>query len=165
MKQLLFLVLATFMLAPAFAQTGKRKSPHDTLIANNIKITYGRPYKNNREIFGTLEKYGVAWRAGADEATEITFAKDGTFGGKPVKAGTYTLFAIPQANEWTIVLNSALRQWGAYAYEKNKSKNVLEVKVPAKKLDNVVEQFTIKVESGNMVMEWDKTQVTIPVSF
>jgi hypothetical protein len=112
-----------------------------------------------------LEPYGKVWRTGADAATEVTFKKDGTFGGKPVKAGTYTLFTIPNANEWTVILNSELKQWGAFSYDKNKSKEVMQFTVPAKKLDNVVEQLTIRVPSNSMIIEWDKTQITIPTSF
>lgn len=108
--------------------------------------------------------YGQVWRAGADEATEITFAKDGTLGGKPVKAGTYTLFVIPTEKSWTIILNSQLKQWGAYEYDKHKAKNVLEVTAPVKAGGSVVELFTIKVAGGQLSFEWDKTQVSVPVS-
>ena len=55
-------------------------------------------------------------------------------GGKPVKAGTYTLFVIPNEQSWTIILNSQLGQWGAFDYEKYKDKDVLHVDVPVKKL-------------------------------
>src|SRR6201985_2932184 len=102
-----------------------RKSPHDTLRTKDITVTYGRPYKKGRDIFGKLEPYGKVYRVGADEATTITFKTDGTFGGKPVKAGTYTLFAIPNEKEWTVILNGQLKQWGAFDYDKYKDKDVL----------------------------------------
>ena len=161
MKHILFLLLAGFFVFPACSQN--RKSPHETVESGDVKVTYGRPYKKGREIFGGLEKYGKVWRTGADEATEITFAKDVTFGGQAVKAGSYTLFTIPDQNEWTIILNSQLGQWGAYTYDKNKDKDVLQVKVPAKKLDKVVEQLTIRFEGNNMIIEWDQTQVAVPI--
>jgi hypothetical protein len=168
MKKLLLVAAIAFIATtlastPSCAQGGK-KSPHDTVSVKDITVTYGRPYKKGREIFGGLEKYGQVWRTGADQATEITFAKDVTFGGKPVKAGTYTLFTIPNENEWTIILNSQLKQWGAYEYDKHKDKDVLQVTVPVKKLDKVVEQHTIRFTPENdMIIEWDQTQVTVPV--
>ena len=116
MKTIL-LLLGAFITLSATAQ---RKSPHDTVTNGKITVTYGRPYKNNRDVFGSLEPYGKVWRLGADEATTITFNNDVKFGGKPVKAGTYTLFAIPNEKEWTLILNSQLKQWGAFSYEKNK---------------------------------------------
>lgn len=161
MKHVLLLMLAGLFIFPACSQN--RKSPHETVESNDVKVTYGRPYKKGREIFGGLEKYGKVWRTGADEATEITFAKDMTFGGQPVKAGTYTLFTIPEKDEWTIILNSQLGQWGAYDYDKNKDKDVLKVKVPAKTLDTPIEQHTIRFEGDNMIIEWDKAQVAVPV--
>ena len=81
----------------------KSKSPEGGVeyVEGDLKlyIFYNRPSKKGRDIFSEtgMHPYGKVWRTGADEATEITFAKDATFGGKPVKAGTYTLFTIPEA--------------------------------------------------------------------
>lgn len=164
MKKLL-LFAALFASVTVFAQPGK-KSPHDTVSYANGKVTYGRPIKNNRDIFGELVKYGKVWRLGADEATTISFNSDTKFAGAGVPAGTYTMFAIPNENEWKIILNSELGQWGAFGYEKIKDKNVVEVTVPVTKLDKVVEQLTIRFdEQNNMIIEWDMTQVKVPLSF
>lgn len=165
MKKLL-LLLAVFATVNSYAQPGQRKSPHDTVSATNVSVTYGRPSKNGREIFGTLEKYDKVWRLGADEATTITFAKDVKFDGYDVKAGTYAMFAIPDEEKWTIILNGVVKQWGAFSYEKNKDKDVAKIKVPVSKLDNVVEQLTIRFNKDNsIVIEWDKTQVVVPLKF
>ncbi|OSZ80552.1 hypothetical protein CAP36_04685 [Chitinophagaceae bacterium IBVUCB2] len=164
MKKLLFL-LTVLIAVTSFGQNA-RKSPHDTVSTANTTVTYGRPYKNDRNIFGELEKYGRVWRVGADEATTITFKKDVKVGDKEVKAGTYTLFAIPNENEWTIIINSKLGQWGAYSYEKTKGDDVAKINVPTKKLDKVVEQLTIRFAGENaMIIEWDKTQVTVPLKY
>jgi hypothetical protein len=162
MKQCLLLVLAFGLLFPVMAQRA-RKSPHDTLSAHQITITYGRPYKKDRVVFGTLEPYDKVWRVGADEATEIKFDRDVMFNGQAVKAGTYSLFAIPKPESWTIILNPELKQWGAYGYEKIKSKNVLETVVPTKNLSKEVEQLTIEIEKKGISIAWDKTGVFIPV--
>jgi hypothetical protein len=140
-------------------------SPKVTVKGDNIEITYGQPSKRNRVIFGQLVPYGEVWRAGANEATEVTFKKDGTFGGKPVKAGTYTLFAIPKEKEWDIILNGVLNQWGAYEYEKIKAKNISVITVPATKLDNVKEKLTYSLSDHHLKIEWDQVGVAIPLSF
>lgn len=168
MKIFLSLLAAiTIITSTSCAQGGarQRNSPHDTVSTKYVTVTYGRPYKKGRVIFGELEKYGKVWRVGADEATEITFKQDAKFGGDGVKAGTYTMFAVPEENEWTIILNSQLKQWGAYGYEKAKDKDVLKIKVPVKKLSEVVEQLTIKVNDTSLTISWDQTQVSIPLSF
>src|SRR5215213_262730 len=151
MKHFLFFLLAGLFVLPAFSQN--RKSPHDTAEGNGVKVSYGRPYKKGRQIFGGLESYGKVWRTGADEATEITFTKDMSFAGKPVKAGTYALFTVPEKNEWTIILNSQLGQWGAYDYDKYKDKDVLQVKAPVKTLETPVEQLTIRFAGSQMIIE------------
>lgn len=165
MKKLL-LMIALFATMTGYSQGNARKSPHDTVSCAYATVTYGRPYKNGREIFGKLEKFDKVWRVGADEATTITFNKDVKFGKNGIMAGTYTLFAIPGETEWTIILNSQLGQWGAYGYEKSKDKDVASIKVPVKKLDTVVEQLTIRFTADNaMVIEWDTTQVVVPFGF
>lgn len=165
MKRLFLLTTIAFIGFIACAQPSHPQSPHDTLTSKNIKVTYGRPYKKGRDIFGALEPYGKVYRLGADEATTITFTKDGTFGGKSVKAGTYTMFAIPTESKWTIILNGQLKQWGAFDYDKYKDKDVLHADVPVKKLSAAVEQFTMTAPGSELIIAWDKTQVNIPITF
>jgi hypothetical protein len=158
-------ILSLFAIA-SFASCSEKKplSPHETVSGQDISVRYGRPYKKGRVIFGGLEPYGKVYRCGADSATTITFDKDVQFGGQPVKAGTYTLFVIPNEKTWTIILNSQLGQWGAFDYDQYKNKDVLHVDVPVKKLDNTVEQLTISLPPGSVTIEWDDVQVSVPVS-
>jgi len=165
MKKLIFLASIGFFGFTACAQPSHPSSPHDTLSAKNLKVTYGRPYKKGRVIFGSLEPYGKVYRCGADEATTITFAKDANFAGKPVKAGTYALFVIPYETKWTVILNAQPKQWGAYDYEKNKDKDVLQADVPVKKLDKPVEQLTMTAPKDDLVIAWDVVQVSVPISY
>ncbi len=133
-----------------------------------VRVIYSRPAKKEREIFGKLIPYGKVWRLGANEATEIKFYQDVILGGKPVKAGTYALFAIPDQNEWTIVLNSELDHWGAYSYKE--SLDVLRVKMPVKSTTDVVENLAVVFEKADakaatMRIAWDKTMVEVPVEW
>jgi Protein of unknown function (DUF2911) len=162
-KMILFSLIAWVV----FSSCGDKKpvSPHETTAGQDISVRYGRPYKKGRVIFGGLEPYGKVYRCGADSATTVTFEKDAVFGGKPVKAGTYTLFVIPNEQNWTIILNSQLGQWGAFDYEKYKDKDVLHTDVPVKKVDPPVEQLTISLPPSSMIIEWDNVQVAVPVSF
>jgi Protein of unknown function (DUF2911) len=154
-------VVATTVTTNVFAKDKQRKSPHETVKNDNISITYGRPSKNGREIFGSLVPYGEVWRTGADEATEITFSKDVKVAGMPVKAGTYTLFTVPNKDQWDIILNTKLKQWGAFSYDK--TNDVLHTSVKSKNSDKVAEQFTISITGSGLNLAWDKTSVFIPV--
>jgi hypothetical protein len=139
-------------------------SPHDTVKTKNLAVTYGRPSMKGREVFGKLVPYGQVWRVGANEATTVTFEKDATFGGKPIKAGTYALFAIPTEKQWTVILNSQAKQWGL-DHDKNKDKDVLQVDVPVSMLSAPVEKLTIDASGKGITVEWEKTKVLIPVKF
>jgi len=164
MKKLFFLS-GFFLFALMACAQQPPASPRITAEGENVKVAYGQPSKKGRVIFGEKEKYGKVWRAGANEATEITFAKDGTFGDQPVKAGTYTLFVTPAENEWTVILNSSLKQWGSFKYDEIKDKDVLKVTVPTKKTDGVVEKLTYRFAGSDLIIEWDQTQVAVPVKF
>ncbi|MBC7851003.1 MAG: DUF2911 domain-containing protein [Chitinophagaceae bacterium] len=164
MKKLMLMSVVLFTAISFSCGAQTPASPKATAEGKDVSVTYGQPSKKGREIFGKLEPFGKVWRAGANEATEITFAKDTKFGGKEIKAGTYTLFVTPNASEWMVILNSERKQWGAYKYEEIKAKDVLKVNVPVKKLDNVVEKLTYRFTGNNeLVIEWDQTQATIPV--
>lgn len=159
------LLLSSLFAVSAIAISCKaQESPKASAQGKDVSVTYGQPSKKGREIFGKLVPFGQVWRAGANEATEITFTKDSKFGGKAIKAGTYSLFVSPTATEWTIILNSELKQRGSFGYEKIKAKDVLNVKVPVKKLDAVAEKLTYRFSDKNaLIIEWDQTQVTVPV--
>lgn len=162
---LLSLLFAVFAFVGASAQ-----SPRVTAEGANVSVAYGQPSKKGRLLFGkqdsqSLEKYDKIWRTGANKSTEITFKKDAKFGGEAVKAGTYSLFTIPGEKQWTVILNSVLGQSGAYDYEKNESKNVLKVSVPAKKYASSEEKLTFKVSDTSVDFQWDKEGFSVPVKF
>lgn len=133
-----------------------------------IKVVYSRPQKKGRDIFGGLQKYGEMWRVGANESTEITFFTDVTIGGTSVKAGRYTLYAIPNESDWEIFVSSDLDGWGHYGFKQAES-TVASLKVPTEKTADTVEALGILFEASdngaNMIIGWDDTMVKIPIGF
>jgi hypothetical protein len=132
-----------------------------------IKVIYSRPQRKGRDIFGVLEQFDKVWRLGANENTEIYFAKAVNIGDKKIKAGTYSLFAIPNKDKWTIIVNKQTDRWGAFTYDM--SKDVVRVDVPVTKMEKVMEAFSmtfVDTEEGvNLMMAWDTTQVALPINF
>ncbi len=132
-----------------------------------VKVVYSRPQKKNRVVFGNLVKYGEIWRFGANENTEIRFYSPVKIGGKEIAAGTYSLFAIPNEKEWTVVINSDIDKWGAYAYDK--SKDVVRFNVPVEKTASAIEYFSVsfvQTKSGaDLYAGWDNAQVKFPIEF
>jgi hypothetical protein len=132
-----------------------------------IKIVYSQPQKRNRALFGKLVPYGQVWRLGANEATEITMVKDIIVNNVPLKAGTYSMFAIPNEDKWTIIINRDVGLWGAYNY--NNKSDVLRFDIPVKTTPSVSEAFTMMFdqnnELANLLITWDNVLVEIPVKF
>lgn len=132
-----------------------------------VKIHYSSPRKRGREIFGGLVPFGEVWRFGANEATEITITQPILFGGEEVEAGTYAVFTVPGEDEWTIILNRNLGQWGAFSYAEDA--DYARLTVPAERADDSYEAFTITLEenedgSGAMMhVAWDTTRVSVPI--
>jgi hypothetical protein len=130
-----------------------------------LKVVYSSPRKRGRDIFGGLVPYGEVWRLGANEATEMIVTEDVMFGGKPLEAGTYALFALPEQDTWTIIVNRGLGQWGAFSYDPEQ--DVLRVEAPAETIPQSHEAFTIALEEAgegaNLAMMWDQTKVSIPI--
>ena len=132
----------------------------------SIKVIYSRPSVKGRVVFGDLIKYGEVWRVGANENTEIKFYKPATINGVAVPAGTYSLFAIPEKDKWTIIINKELDLWGGYAYDE--SKDLVRISVPVKTVTTPIESlsiaFTSKDAITNLVIGWDKTTVEVPIT-
>ena len=126
-----------------------------------VKVVYSRPQLKGRSL-AKLAPAGKKWRLGANEATEVTFYKDVTFGGEPVKAGTYTMYAIPGEKEWTIALSSQLNVWGAY-FHKDEN-DVVRVKGTVAKSDKNFEEFTMAFgDDMTLYMAWGDLMVSVPI--
>jgi hypothetical protein len=174
---LAFSTVAQAQLAP----TEPDKSPMDVSYAPNgypvlkfqdkkapprphARVLYSRPQKRGRAIFGTEVKYNEVWRLGANESTEIEFFANATFAGKKVAKGRYSMFCIPTAQSWTLILNKDLNGWGAFSYKADQ--DVLRVPVPVAKNDQVVEYFTMYFDPNyNLLILWDDVKVSVPVVF
>ncbi|MCW3116705.1 MAG: hypothetical protein JWM28_787 [Chitinophagaceae bacterium] len=188
MKKIFFtILLAAGLLTAGYAQTDSTvfpevdKSPMDmsycpvnypvlkisekTSLAPLVRVIYGRPRKNDRIIFGDLVEYGKVWRLGANEATEIEFYKDVTIDNKKIKKGRYTLYAIPDSSNWTIIINKDTDTWGAFKY--NSTNDIARVVVPVINMNSPVETLSMTFakfnEGYNLIVAWDTAEVMLPI--
>ena len=185
MKRLLFssLVACSLLTGSAFAQgmasadhgmpayhtevlkpdlPSPRKEMTGTIDGVKITINYGSPSLKGRVIWGGLEPYGKVWRAGANEATRITFGSDVTIDGKKIGAGTYGLFVLPEKEgAWSVIFNATAEQWGAFKYDE--SKDVLRVKVAPAKLGEPVEALAYMIEGKSIELVWGDLKLAVPV--
>jgi hypothetical protein len=175
-KILIGIIAVVVILAAAIAYLNNRNRtlspPGSAQLSNgglSVSISYSRPSVRGRLIFGpkeqgALQPYGAYWRLGANEATEVTFNKDVTFNGNPLKAGTYRLYAVPGQQEFDIIVNTDLGRWGAF--EPNHEADILTTKVAVQHAPSV-EQFTINLlqaEGGvDISFEWADVKLVLPV--
>ncbi|MFP5079627.1 DUF2911 domain-containing protein [Pedobacter sp. JCM 36344] len=129
-----------------------------------VSINYSRPNTKGRKIFGALEPYGAVWRTGANSATTITTTEAIKIEDKDLPAGTYGLFTIPGANEWTVIINKGAKQWGAYEYKAEE--DLFRFKVTPLKLKDKVETFTIQLADvyptkAKLQLMWENTALSI----
>jgi hypothetical protein len=138
--------------------------PLEPLVA---RVIFSRPQKNGRTIFGDLLEYGKVWRMGANEATEIEFFQNVRIGGVRVKKGRFTLYCIPYADKWTMIINRETDTWGSFKYDENKDVTRLDVPVQrlAEPLENFVMTFEKSATGAYLVIAWDTIKVNLPITF
>ena len=164
----IFTILFT---SAALAQMGGGKaSPPATaacdLGGKIIKTAYSSPRMKGRKIYGDLVPLGEVWRTGANDATTFVTSADVVVGGKTVPAGSYTIFTVPAADKWTLIVNKKTGEWGIpYKYE---SDELLRVDMKVAKLPAPVEDFTIAYDkSGSgctLRMDWETTRATVEIA-
>ncbi len=152
----------------------KRASPFDsvsfTVGAARVKICYSRPSSRGRTMLGGHNvPFGRVWRTGANEPTVLHTSGLLSVAGVMLEAGSYSLYTIPTTDEWVIILNRSLDQWGdegSYT-DAIKRQDVGRGKARATKPEKHVEQFTIRPDwssaQATLVLEWEWTRVTVPL--
>ena len=131
-----------------------------------VTIDYSRPYAKGRKIFGGLVPYGKEWRTGANEATTFVTTADLMVGGKHVPAGNYTLYTVPEADKWTLIINKQTGQWGTVYKE---DQDLVRIPMKVGKTSEPVEQFTISLDkagpkAATLRMEWENTQASVEIT-
>ena len=174
----LFVVALAFLLYSVFFGSLKTVfwplSPKDTAAIElndlKLKVEYNRPSKRERDVFGALVPYNKVWRTGANEATTFSSNKDLIIQGMLLPKGDYTLWTVPMEERWKVMFNSGQYQWGVDEKMEpmwDPNYDVIELEVPVKQLESVVEKFTISFDNatGNlkMTLAWDSTMIEVPI--
>ncbi len=131
-----------------------------------VKIDYSSPRAKGRKIFGGVVPYGEVWRTGANEATTFVADTNVNVGGTAVPAGNYTIFSVPKADAWTLVISKKTGEWGTdYAGEKE---DLARIPMTVSKTSGPVENFTIGFDQAGkkctLHMEWENTRAKVEVS-
>jgi len=148
-----------------------------------IEITYGRPIKRGRDLWGAGADYGKklnagapVWRAGANVTTRLKTEVPLVINGKTVAPGEYSMFIDLKANNWTLIISNWPAQtrydpsnktalWGAYEYTSDK--DVVRAPMTLGTLPFAVDQLTwnfvdMTESGGKIALIWDKNVATVP---
>lgn len=144
-------------------------SPVDTFKTSfkntDFQITYSRPYKRGRVIFGNIVPWNMVWRLGANFATHFSTSKELRFGDFILPAGRYTIWMIPKQGKdiSELVINKGVNIFGT---QYDKAKDVIRLPMQTTLLTNLIEQLSIEVketnEGGEIIIQWDDLQAKLP---
>jgi hypothetical protein len=170
-KRIAFLTGLIFTFTILAACRGGKPSPAASASCDlgggkTIKTDYSSPRAKGRKIYGGLVPFGEVWRTGANAATTFVTSSDVVVGGKSVPAGSYTIFTVPTADKWTLIVNKKTGEWGIpYKYEGDE---LARVDMKVSKLPSPVENFTITYEkSGSgctMNIDWETTRASVDIT-
>ncbi len=172
------LAIATLASAQMSMSEDKSKRPSPPASAEckfsdgkSVKIDYSSPRAKGRKIFGTasekaLVPYGEIWRTGANEATKFVTDANLMVGGKAVPAGSYTIFTVPKADEWWLVISKKTGEWGTdYPGEKEDLVRApMKVSKTAAPVDNFLIAFDHAGAKCTLRMEWENTRASIEIT-
>lgn len=163
----LALMIASFTIEAQvkIPQASPKSSLIQTVGLTDVEIDYHRPSMKGRVVFGDLVPFGKVWRTGANENTIISFSDDVVISGTTLKKGKYSIYTIPNADNWEVIFYSTIDNWGN-PETWDETKIVLKVNAKPEFLNRNVETFTIGINNtdnnfANLEFSWEKTLVAL----
>lgn len=182
LKRLIVVLLVLFGLfyfvgLPYLRKQTKKHSPEKTstyvLQGADLEVHYSSPSKKGREIFGQLVPYDKVWRTGANEPTTFTTSDAIKIIDKPLPAGTYSLWTIPNKESWKVIFNKEVPDWGVSLFgggtqtTREASEDLITVEVPSRNVQEPIENFSIDFTNEDQLylsLSWDKTIINVPIN-
>jgi hypothetical protein len=165
----LFLALLTGISLSATAQIrlpqpSPGASVSQVVGTTDISVKYSRPLLRGRDVFGGVVAYDKVWRTGANGTNQFTVSTDIMVGGQKLAAGSYSIFSIPTAGDWTLIFNKDLTaQEQNYAQDKDALRiTVKPVSIP--KAEAFTIDFTdLSDSTANMNIYWSDKKIIAPI--
>jgi DUF2911 family protein len=135
-----------------------------TIAGKKITVDYYAPSMHGRKIMGALVPFGEVWCTGANWATKISSEGNLQMGTLKMPPGSYSIWTLPNANEWTLIIN---KQTGQFHKDYDSSTDFGRTKMNLKTLSSPVETFRIELRSdggnkGTLALVWENTEASIP---
>jgi Protein of unknown function (DUF2911) len=168
MRKLMRLAVILLVCATVFAQRSRYTSPSAkssvTIAGREITVDYYAPSMHGRKIMGELVPFGQVWCTGANIATGLTTPADLQVGTLRLPKGTYSIWTLPTAKEWTLIIN---KESGQFHLDYNSSLDFGRTRMNVRELADPVETFRVDLRSnggnkGTLALVWEKTEASIP---
>ena len=147
-------------------RTSPDRAVYQKIGYTEVEVTYGSPSAANRTIWGELVPYDEVWRAGANNATTVSFSRPVTLHQNPLDSGTYALFVLPkEKDQWTVIFSHKHRQWGSFKYDP--ADDALRATLTPRRTPWHTEQLTYTIrqlgyQHGSIVLNWGFMELDIP---
>jgi hypothetical protein len=170
MFRLLALAAVAAVVSPALAQTLEVPAPSTKAKVEmrvgitDFSVDYSSPAMRGRKIFGGLLPYDKLWRTGANASTKLTASRDFTFGETAVPKGTYSVFTIPGASSWTVILNKNADASADEYDAKNDAARLTVTPAASGTRERMTFIFSDTTESTTRLdLEWESLRVSVPI--
>jgi hypothetical protein len=164
------LAAAAAVISPAVAQTIDVPAPsakanvQQRVGITDFTVDYSSPAMRGRKIFGGLLPYDKLWRTGANASTKLTASRDFTFGETAVPKGTYSVFSIPGATSWTVILNKVADASTDQYDAKNDAARVTVKPAAIGARERMTFIFSDTTDAtARLDLEWDTVRVSVPI--
>ena len=149
-------------------QASQSGSVSQTIATTQITITYDRPVARGRELFGGIVAFGEIWNPGANDATKVSVSQPVTINGMSLPAGDYSIWAIPDPDEWTVIFNrSADVYHEPYPGEEHEELRLQVAPQTGQHMETLAFYFpAVEKKDAELRLHWGETivplQITVP---
>jgi hypothetical protein len=136
------------------------------IAGGTIDIRYNTPHMRGRKIMGALVPYGQVWRTGANPATTLITSVPLKFGDLLVPAGTHTIYSLPSADAWQLILNNQTGQWGT-VYTQSMDLGRIPMKAAPMSAPQEVMSLTFEHTTANSTelhVRWETTDQYVTIT-
>ena len=138
-----------------------------TLAGQTVTINYHSPSLRKRHLGGPeIVPWNTVWRTGANDATTLITPVPLHIGALLVPAGTYTVYTLPTASKWMLIISKETGQWGT---EYHPEKDLGRVELKSHKIASPQEVMSIsfddiKKDSGELHIKWETADESVKVT-
>lgn len=162
------LALATALPIAAHAQVmaSEHGMVQQRVDGTTITIEYYRPQRRGRtNLFGGVVKWGSTWTPGANWATTIDVDHDVKIDGHPLAKGKYSIWMVPQADEWTVIFSTVWKRFHVQGPDPSAPQVKFAVKPDSTQtVDVLTFSFpAVEADATTLLLQWGTTAVPLHI--